>query len=204
VRLRRLLTVGIWLATTAAATTMAWTVTSVVARDVTDRPPPVVAHREVIEALQEDSSSEVAPTTTTALVTAPRQRAPTQPPLGASQPQPPVPETTLPPSSTTTTTTVAPPAPPPTTVPAQDPTATFSTSAGVVTASCSGYFIRLVAATPADGYAVDVLDRGPGSVHVHFVGRAGDETGIRLVCFGGQPIRIPDQHQRAEETSGPP
>ena len=71
-----------------------------------------------------------------------------------------------------------------------------------MTASCSGFFIRLVAATPTDGYAAEVLDRGPASVHVHFVGRGREESRVRLVCFGGRPIRVPDQHEESSETSG--
>ena len=194
---RRLLTAGIWLAATVAATALVWTATSVVAEDVTDRPPTVVAPQEVAQALEEvDTGPPPAPP-----VTAPqrstqaRPPASTAPPVTAPPPEPPAPAatTTLPPPITTTTT--APPAPTTTAAPAPDPTATFATSGGVVTATCSGFFIRLVAATPADGYSVDVLDRGPGSVHVHFVGRAGEEVRVRLVCFSGRPIRVPDQHE---------
>ena len=202
-----MLTAGIWLATTVAATAMVWTATSVVAGDVTDRPAPVVAPREVVQALAEvtpdpgtgpppSTAPDPTPTTT------PRTR-PTAPP---SQPAPGAATTLPPPPPSTTTTTTAAPAstPPPTTAPpAPDPTATYSTEGGVVTASCSGFFIRLVAATPTDGYAVEVLDRGPASVHVHFVGRGHEESRVRLVCFGGRPIRVPDQHEEQTGTTVP-
>ncbi|MGH9281356.1 MAG: hypothetical protein ACRD0S_00300 [Acidimicrobiales bacterium] len=206
-QVRRLLTAGIWLATTAAATAMVWTATSVVAGDVTDRPPTVVAPREVAQALREEvtpagtappASAPGSPTSTTS-----RPPEPPPPPVGATQSQAPAP--TLPPSTaSTTTTTTTLPGPTTTLPPAPDPTATFSTSGGVVTAACSGFFIRLVAATPADGYAVEVLDRGPASVHAHFVRRAGQDVRVRLVCFGGRPIRIPDQHEDEETKSEAP
>lgn len=186
---------------------MVWAATSVVAGDVTDRPAPVVAHREVVQALAATPST----TSTTPAVTAPTSPRPTVPqrptqavPVeGPSQPQGPGPGTTLPSPTTTTVPTTASTAPPPTTAPPIDPTATFSTAGGVVTATCSGYFIRLVSATPTDGYAVQVLDRGPATVDVHFTG-SGDEVRVRLVCFGGRPTRIPDQHEARGASPGPP
>lgn len=206
-QVRRLLTAGIWLATTGAATAMVWTATSVVVADVTDRPPPVVPREEVVQALEEaipgpEATPPVETPTTTS--TSPRRATTTAPPPGASASPAPDPGTTVPPpppTSTTTTTTTAPATPPSTAPPAPDPTGTFSTTGGVVTATCSGYFIRLVAATPADGYAVEVLDRGPASVDVHFKGRGGDEIRVRLVCFGGRPIRVPDRHEGGSPTS---
>lgn len=212
VQVRRLLTAGTWLATTVGATGLVWTATSVVAGDVTDRPAPVIAHREVLQALQVESLG--ARTTTTVATARPptsnvaRVPAPTAPVGGPTTAPAPEPSATLPPplptTTTTSTATVAPTSPPTTPRPI-NPTATTSTAGGVVTASCSGYFIRLVAATPADGYAVDVLDRGPATVDVHFVGPAeAEEIRVRLVCFDGRPIRIPDQHQGPGTTPGPP
>lgn len=210
--MRRLLTAGLWLGTTVGATGLVWTATSVVADDVTDRPPPVIAHSEVVQALQVDTLDA---RTTTTVATArpptssvPRAPAPTAAVGGPTMSPAPEPNTTLPPptpTTTTTTTATVNPTSPPTTSRPIDPTATSSTAGGVVTASCSGYFIRLIAATPTDGYAVDVLDRGPATVDVHFVGPSeSEEIRVRLVCFDGRPIRIPDQHQGPGSTPGRP
>lgn len=198
--LRRFLTVALWLATTASATGLAWAATSVVAGDVTDRPAPVVAQREVVEALRADPPAVTTPSTTQAPPPAtpdPDPPAPSTAPAEPPSPLPAMPTTTVaPPVSTTTapvavTTTVPPVAGTPPT-----PTGAFSSAGGVVTVTCTGFFIRLVTASPADGYAVEVLDRGPATVDVHF-SRSGEEVRIRLVCFGGGAIRIPDQHPQA-------
>ena len=207
---RRLLTAGIWLATTAAATAMVWAATSVVASDVTDRPPRVVAARDVVQALEEEASpglETAVPATTPApaptVAPAPATTAPAR--LPQTTPPEPVPTPTIPPTPTSTTTTpTTVPTPPSTAAPAPDPSATFSTAGGEVTATCSGYFIRLVAATPADGYAAVVLDRGPARVHVHFEERGGDVVRVRLVCFGGRPIRVPDQDEEDATRSESP
>ena len=191
-----------WLGATVAATSLVWTATSVVASDVTDRPAPVVAHRDVVQALAHDvaAATPIAPPRAPASTVAPRP-GPTAPVPVRTQPTAPGPGATPP---TTTTTTTAPPGTAttaPTTQRPVDPTATFSSPGGVVTAACAGFFIRLVAATPADGYAVDVLDRGPATVDVHFV-RPGGDVRLRLVCFNGQAIQIPDQF--GTPTTAPP
>ena len=206
--MRRLIASGTWLATTAAATAMVWAATSVVAADVTDRPAAVLPQRQVVIALQTGSEADTAPAVTAAPTSTTTAPAPAQQPRNQS-PQPPdtvpaptfTPPSTLPPPDPTPSPTVPPPVtPPPTTQPSPNPTATYSTAGGTVTATCSGYFIRLVSATPTDGYAVEVLDRGPATVDVHFTGR-GAEIQVRVVCFGGAPLRIPDQHKDASTTT---
>lgn len=209
VQVRRLIASGTWLATTAAATALVWAATSVVVADVTDRPAAVLPHREVVIALQTGSPAAdtapavtVAPTpTTTVPRPAPDQDRPAQPLIPDSGPTS-VPPPTVPPPPPTPPPTNPPPVNP--AAPAQpspNPVATYSTAGGTVTVACSGYFIRLISATPTDGYAVDVLDRGPATVDVHFTGR-GQEIQVRVVCLGGGPIRIPDQH-RAPTTTVP-
>lgn len=184
--------------------------TSVVAADVTDRPPSVLAHREVVSDLE---SALSAPTTTpTGSAPAPGRPTATVPagdpgpvPGGAGAPMPPAP-----PSRTATpSVTVAPFSPPtaaatiplaplpavrpnstPTTQPPSRPTAAYSTIGGVVRVACSGIFIDLVSAIPNNGYAVDVVAGGPANVDVRFVGPGGDVS-VKAVCFG-QPIRYYD------------
>lgn len=221
-RFRRLLASGIWLATTVAATAMVWAVTSVVAADVTDRPPPVVARSEVELALRTGVVTTWPPDTAIPQATPPtpssRSGGATTVPTAARPPTAPTPPAApVAPPTTTTTIASAPAAPStsttvpvtvatttPTTQPAVDPTATYATAGGVVSVACtSGYFIGLVAATPRDGYLAQILDRGPASVDVHFIA-PGEEIRVRVVCFGGRPVRIPDQHRGDGGTSSTP
>ena len=142
---------------------------------------------------------------------APSVPSPTPPPVpvpdpagsaGTPAPTPPAPARAgaptapLPPASTTMTTVAAvapspPPASPPTTRPAPRPTATYSTNGGVVRVACSGFFIELLSAVPANGYAMKVLAKGPGNVDVRFT-RSGQELSVKAVCYG-EPIRYFDQ-----------
>jgi hypothetical protein len=201
VRARRWLTTGIWVVTTLAATGLAWAATSAVAGDVTDRPARVLAAREVAKALRVDPAgtavaTTVAPLSTTTSVVARRPAA--RPSTTVARP------VTTPAPPPTTVTTAAPTTTPTTTTAPQPVVAgtTLSTAGGVITTSCSGFFIHLVAVTPTDGYSVDVLDRGPATVDVHLIGPPGTAAIlVRLVCFGGQPIRIPDQHPGTLATS---
>lgn len=68
---------------------------------------------------------------------------------------------------------------------------TWTGSAGVVTARCAGARIELAgAAASADGYVVEVKDRGPDRVEVEFEGRGDEtvpETRVRAQCVGGVP-----------------
>nr|MDQ3642770.1 hypothetical protein [Actinomycetota bacterium] len=83
------------------------------------------------------------------------------------------------------------PAAPPTPQPSARPSATYSTSGGVVRVACDGFFIELISAIPSNGFAVDVVARGPANVEVHFV-RSGQDLSVKAVCYG-QPIRYYDQ-----------
>jgi cytoskeletal protein RodZ len=68
---------------------------------------------------------------------------------------------------------------------------TWSGAAGVVTVQCRGAAVSLVGAQPsADGYAVDVEDRGPERVEVELqqAGEDGAETRVRARCAGGSPV----------------
>jgi len=71
-------------------------------------------------------------------------------------------------------------------------TQSWSGPAGVVTVRCSGARIGLEgAAASADGYAVEVDDRGPDRVVVEFQGRADEtveETHVVARCRGGRPV----------------
>lgn len=195
---RRSFAVGLWVCVTALATAIVWAGTSTVAADLTDRPAPVVAHRDVVNALVSDSKSPdsgTAPGLTTppgagaAPTVAPDGQAP---PIAA--PAAPVPGPAGPRSPQPGVVTPSPPAPPvtgssspPTTEAPGRPMATYSTAGGVVTVACTGFVIELVSATPNNGWAVDVVTAGPFYVEVHFVG-AGRDDPLWAFCLG-QPVR---------------
>ncbi len=82
--------------------------------------------------------------------------------------------------------------------PAPGPTArkaTFSTQGGTVIASCTDSTIRLVSATPRDGYRLH-QDVGDGALEVTFTSGYGDGEGdgdhedleLHIVCQGGFPV----------------
>ena len=57
-------------------------------------------------------------------------------------------------------------------------------------AECDGAAIRLVSASPADGYAVTTKDDGPDELEVEFEGREDEEgTSVTVTarCVGGVP-----------------
>jgi len=174
---------------TAVSTAMVWTATSIVASDVTDRPAPVVAHRDVVNELASGAAGPAQTTTTSTTIRRPATTTTSRP----------APTTTTPGAVSGTPTTVAHPAvtapttprtsiPPTTTTVPSPSTATFSTAGGVVRVACSGtVFISLVSAIPANGFAVNVLAAGPANVDVHFVGQ-GQDLSVKAVCFG-QPFR---------------
>ncbi|MGI8776960.1 MAG: hypothetical protein ACR2LJ_06140 [Acidimicrobiales bacterium] len=198
--LRRLLAVGLWLCVTAAATAIVWAGTSTVAADLTDRPAPVVAHRDVVSALESGASdADTAPGIGVPDTKAPTSTVPADGGGSASAaPLAPAPGPTPSPGPTTTMPVAPSPAPatggsasPPTTPPPRPHTATYSTTGGVVTVACTNYFfIRLLSATPSNGYSVDVVTPGPAFVEVHFV-RAGQDVAVRAFCLG-EPTRIYD------------
>jgi hypothetical protein len=90
----------------------------------------------------------------------------------------PAPATTRPPR------TQAPAPPQPQTV-----TRTWSGTGGRVTVSCTGADARLVSASPADGWRVEVGSRGPREVEVELKESAeeGAETHVKSRCSGGEP-----------------
>lgn len=64
---------------------------------------------------------------------------------------------------------------------------TFAVSGGTVAASCTGNAVSLRSAQPADGWRVEVKDRGPEHIEVSF--RSGEqETEVKVVCSGGVPV----------------
>jgi hypothetical protein len=194
---RRFFAFGLWLAVTTAATAMVWMATSIVAAEVTDRPPPAVGHREVVMALQSgqtDAKTDPgigptgAPTPSTTAPPSGSAAPPAAPGQAAPAPAPgpvaPGVATTAPPAAPPTTSPVS----PPTTPPPSKPTATYSTAGGVISVSCNGYFIDLMSATPANGFAARVITGGPYYVEVHFV-RPGRDVPIWAFCMG-TPVRI--------------
>lgn len=76
---------------------------------------------------------------------------------------------------------------------------TWTGPAGVVTVECRGGAIALLGAYPsADGYVVEVKDRGPDRVEVEFEGRSeqeGAETRVRAECGAGGPVLEVDQER---------
>ncbi len=77
-------------------------------------------------------------------------------------------------------------APPATTAAPRAGSTTFSTAGGVVTVSCTGTSARLVSASPASGYTMDVHESGPESVAVSF--ESGDhDSEISARCVDGRP-----------------
>jgi hypothetical protein len=66
---------------------------------------------------------------------------------------------------------------------------TWSGVGGVVVVVCRGTAAELRAATPDDGFAVEVDDTGPDRVEVEFEGRGDSDarTRVRVECVEGEP-----------------
>ena len=196
--MRRSIAAGIWLALTVTATLIVWAAVSVVAADVTDRPAPVVAHRDVVVALQAGSgepttsstTSTTAPRVAPAATTPARSATTTTTPGRAAAPLAPAGQATTTTLPRATTTTTKPPARPPTTTSFAGGTATYSNEGGVVAVGCTSFnTIRLVAALPFDGYQALVTSGGPLFVQVNFV-RPTRNISVSAACFFGQPIQF--------------
>jgi hypothetical protein len=88
---------------------------------------------------------------------------------------------------------VAIPTPAASATPGHNP-ATWTGASGKVTARCKGQDISLVAATPSDGFGVDVKDRGPAQLLLEFERKsdAGGESHIRATCVDGSPVFTKD------------
>lgn len=80
------------------------------------------------------------------------------------------------------------PAPRPTTV-----TRTWSDAGGRVGVSCTGSRVVLGSASPADGWQVEVGDRGPEKVEVTFRS-GGSEVQLKASCSGGEPRFAVESH----------
>ncbi len=66
---------------------------------------------------------------------------------------------------------------------------TWTGAAGKVTARCTDAAISLVAATPSDGFGVDVKDRGPTQLLLEFERKdAEGESRVRATCVDGSPV----------------
>lgn len=186
----RLFATALWLVATMVSTGIVWTATSRVAADVTDRPAPVVPRREVISRLESEAAQASSTTTSTRAPITTTTRTPTTVPRNppVTSPSPATTQPAPPPASPPTTVAARPPVIAPATTQAPSrPTATYSTSGGVVRVACDGFFIQLLSATPADGWSTTVVARGPVNVDVHFV-RFAQDVSVKVVCFG-QPIR---------------
>lgn len=217
--MRRYLAAGIWLALTVTATAIVWAAVSVVAADVTDRPAPVVAHRDVVVALGGSSAPsglattavpKVPPTVTTrpadavTTTTAPVGRRGAPVTAAATTTTPPSPTTTKAPTPTTVApTTVPPTTAPPTTAP-PGATATYSTDGGAVGVACTGFnSIRLVVALPNDGYQAIVTSGGPYFVQVNFVGH-GRNVPVGAACVFDVPFEFTQFNQGGTGSPGVP
>lgn len=78
---------------------------------------------------------------------------------------------------------VPPPAPPTTRV------MSFGSRGGSVTVACTGSRIRLVAASPVDGYRTSV-DGGSQELEVTFRSERSDDVTLKLTCRDGIPVRL--------------
>jgi len=72
--------------------------------------------------------------------------------------------------------------------------AKWTGASGKVTARCKDQEISLVAATPSDGFGVDVKDRGPTQLLLEFERKndASGESHIRATCVDGSPVFTKD------------
>ncbi|MCC6496147.1 MAG: hypothetical protein IT193_07785 [Propionibacteriaceae bacterium] len=70
----------------------------------------------------------------------------------------------------------------------------WSGSAGRVTATCRGQRIGLDAAVPADGFTIEIENRGPVALEVEFKqARADREYKVRAVCRAAAPVFAVEQ-----------
>jgi len=179
---RRALVLAIWLVGTAAATTMALAATNLVGNRVTDAPRSG-SGSEV--AAGSASTTSAAPSTTSTATSV--EVAPTTPPGTGTAP-------TSGPAATSPTT--APP--PPTTPPPTTTTGTFQSEGGTLGAACEGTAVRLVWASPKDGFAAEVHDSGPAELEVRFSSEE-HESRVKVRCAAGAPMA---EVEERDESSG--
>ena len=93
-------------------------------------------------------------------------------------------------SSATATPTI-PSTPPPTRTPTRTATPTagkaFSTRGGSVVAGCAGDQAVLLSWSPAQGYATDDVNKGPGAAASLEFATDGDRLKVRITCPAGLP-----------------
>lgn len=108
------------------------------------------------------------------------------PPSASSSQAPPEPSPTAapPPAPAPEPTTDAPPAPPAPT--AAEVARIWDVAGGQVSASCRGRAISLTAATPRDGWTLEVKHSSTESLEVEFR-RDESESAVRATCVGGVP-----------------
>lgn len=166
---RRLMVLLAWVASTVLAATVAWAAVGTVGHGPGATDAAVLSQREVATALAARQATASAAATAD----------PTSP-VGDPTPTPtPTPD----PSATPTTPTATPTTPttPPTEVPR-----TWAVDGGTVGATCRGPSISHDYATPADGWGVEVKNRGPEATEVEFESERG-ETKVTAVCVAGVP-----------------
>ncbi len=195
-----LVAVALWLGVVVVVSGATWTVIDAAGRDVTTRP------------ASDPAAAGVPASTTSNGATSPTRRATRTPrPRHPRSPAPSRPATTAPAATVGPATSTPPPAPSPaagatTRAPAPRPSTrapdpverTWAGSVGSVTARCTGSRIALAAATPADGWRMQVDERGPGRIEVEFRSATsdraedesedhGDSVDVRAECAGGVP-----------------
>lgn len=172
-----LVAVTAWLAVVALGSAVVW---GVISR----------AGREVVPAAEPEIVARTGPTT--AAPSPDRTRPPASPSSSAPKPS-------GRPSSPATAPTPAPATTPadPSTSPAPEADATvqrrtWQGPGGFVSAECRGSRISLQAAQADAGFAVQVDERGPEEVHVHFEGREdeGRESEVEGRCRDGVPVFV--------------
>lgn len=172
--------VALWLGVVLVGSGITWLVIGQVGRDVSGAGPSV----EVLAS----GASSTTPLPSATPRASPRSKAP--------RPKTPVASSALSstPSRVTPSPTASSGATPQTTnaprtqrpVPAGRVPRTWVGTGGRVTASCTGSRVALESASPADGWRVEVGNRGPETVEVTFK-RAESEVQVRARCNGGEP-----------------
>lgn len=97
------------------------------------------------------------------------------------------------PTPTATASSPEPPAPPA----VVEVVRTWDVTGGRIDASCRGATFRLLAATPLDGWTVEVDENGPDGAKVE-LHRDGQESTSRVTCVGG----VPTLSERTGDSAG--
>jgi hypothetical protein len=167
-RTARPLLVLAWLAATALGGVITWSAVTVVAGARGDAAPGVVSQAAVTAQLADATAGVPADGSTTPS------------PSGTAAPPATGPTPTADPAVTPA------PAPAPAPATAAEVARTWDVTGGQVAAACAGSAIRLLYATPTDGWTVLVEGTGPQEVDVRFT-RDGARTRVRAECVAGTP-----------------